>query len=114
MAGTIVHDLKCWPEPYDALASGLKTFEIRKNDRGYKVGHYLRLNRWDPKTESYTGPFHIVRVTYIGGSEFLPEAAAGHVVMAVVEATYAEGCMVLRYIANRQRVARDAEKADKP
>lgn len=39
------HDLKTDPETFDDLVDGLKTFEIRKFDRGFKVGHLLRLRR---------------------------------------------------------------------
>lgn len=39
------HDLKTDPEVFDAVAAGLKTFEIRFNDRGFKVGDRLRLRR---------------------------------------------------------------------
>jgi ParB family chromosome partitioning protein len=40
--------LKCWPEPFDAVVEGRKTFEWRRDDRGYAVGDTLRLRKWDP------------------------------------------------------------------
>jgi hypothetical protein len=42
------HELKCWPEFFDAVARGVKTFELRKNDRGYQAGDRLVLRKWDP------------------------------------------------------------------
>lgn len=42
------HDLKCWPEFFDAIARGEKTFEVRKNDRGFQKGDRLRLLKYDP------------------------------------------------------------------
>ncbi len=39
------HELKTDPEVFDAVAAGLKTFEIRKDDRGYQVGDTLRLRK---------------------------------------------------------------------
>lgn len=36
---TIYHELKILPEYFDAVMSGVKTFEVRKNDRSYGVGH---------------------------------------------------------------------------
>jgi YD repeat-containing protein len=39
------HTLKCWPEFYDAIADGRKTFEARRNDRGFQTGDTLRLQR---------------------------------------------------------------------
>lgn len=42
------HDLKTWPEPWEATRAGLKPFEFRLDDRGYAVGDLLRLCKWDP------------------------------------------------------------------
>lgn len=39
------HDLKTDPAVFDAVASGAKTHEIRKNDRDFKVGDGLLLRR---------------------------------------------------------------------
>ena len=33
----MVHELKCWPEYFEAVISGAKTFEVRKNDRDFAV-----------------------------------------------------------------------------
>ncbi len=48
-----VHKLKLFPEYFDAVANGIKTFEIRKNDRDYKVGDTLRLYEFDPEEEEF-------------------------------------------------------------
>jgi hypothetical protein len=40
------HELKTWPEFYIPIVSGEKTFELRKDDRGFKVGDILRLREW--------------------------------------------------------------------
>ena len=37
------HELKTDPEEWDEVAAGVKTFEIRKDDRGYAVGDILLL-----------------------------------------------------------------------
>ena len=39
------HELKTDPEVFDAVKSGEKTFEIRLNDRNFKVGDVLFLRR---------------------------------------------------------------------
>lgn len=49
------HELKVWPEYYKALMSDLKQFELRKNDRDFKVGDELLLREYDPQTATYTG-----------------------------------------------------------
>ena len=43
-----IHTLKTWPECYDAMKDGTKSFEYRKNDRDYEVGDALILMRYDP------------------------------------------------------------------
>lgn len=58
-----VHHLKILPEYFEAVVSGDKCFEIRKNDRGYKVGDILRLNEYEDG--KYTGSFHVAEITYI-------------------------------------------------
>lgn len=40
-----VHELKCAPAAFDAIASGEKTFEVRKNDRFFQRGDLVRLLR---------------------------------------------------------------------
>lgn len=49
---TPTHTLKVWPQYFDALDSGGKTFELRKDDRTprFAVGDVLRLREWDPTT----------------------------------------------------------------
>lgn len=39
----MTHDLKTWTEYFSEVWDGKKTFEVRKNDRDYKVGDYLAL-----------------------------------------------------------------------
>lgn len=42
------HELKTWPVYFEALWSGRKRFEVRKNDRGFKTGDRLVLKECDP------------------------------------------------------------------
>ena len=39
------HELKTDPKVFDAVMIGAKTFEIRKDDRDFSVGHTLELKR---------------------------------------------------------------------
>ena len=59
------HELKTWPVFYNAISRGLKTFELRKNDRDFQAGDKLILKEWSPKTEKYTGLFMTKDVKYI-------------------------------------------------
>jgi ASC-1-like (ASCH) protein len=59
------HRLKIWPEYFEAVLSGKKTFEIRKNDRGFQVNNLLLLQEYNPEAEEYTGRELLVEVTYI-------------------------------------------------
>lgn len=76
------HNLKCIPMFFKDVESGIKTFELRKNDRGFKVGDYLNLREWD--LLGYTGLEVLVKVEYIliGGVYGLD---AEHVIMAITE-----------------------------
>lgn len=59
-----VIDLKVLPKYYEAQVRGYKNFEIRKNDRNFKVGQHLKLREWD-KDIGYTGRSVLVKITYI-------------------------------------------------
>lgn len=69
----VIHNLKLWPEPFDAMERGEKVHEFRKNDRGFKIGDILHFKRWDPATESPTGAEMSRRVTYIGIGFGIPD-----------------------------------------
>jgi hypothetical protein len=70
-----VHNLKTHPEPFNAVCNGVKTHEVRKNDRGFKVGDILHLHEWCSDTGEYSGRWTGVCVTYIstGGQYGLPD-----------------------------------------
>lgn len=59
-----IHVLKTWPTYFQAILDGHKTFEFRKDDRGYKVGDFLHLREWDPESGRHTGRLLDVEVTY--------------------------------------------------
>lgn len=79
---TRTHDLKCWPEPFQAILDGRKRHEIRVDDRGYAVGDVLHLREWDPapfsanvpRPNGYTSRNLKASVTYLthGGQWGLP------------------------------------------
>jgi hypothetical protein len=60
----MTHALKTWPQYMDALLSGAKTFELRKDDRPFDVEDTLLLQEYSP-TRGYTGEEVKKIVTYI-------------------------------------------------
>lgn len=59
-----VHYLKIKPEYYKDVECGLKTFELRKNDRDFQVGDILMLIKLDDKGNE-TDQVIKAKVTYI-------------------------------------------------
>lgn len=56
---------KVWPQYFDAILSGKKTFELRLADFQCNEGDVLILKEWDPKTKEYTGRELEKEVTYV-------------------------------------------------
>ena len=84
---TVIHELKTWPEPFQAIVDGHKNFEIRQDDRGgFGEGDYLKLEEYVPPSKGdrgvgqYTGRWLLRVVTYIAKGWGLPD---GMVVMAL-------------------------------
>jgi len=44
----MIHSDKCCPDYFAALASGIKSFEVRKKDRPYQIGDFLAVNEFVP------------------------------------------------------------------
>lgn len=57
-------ELDIYPEYYQPVREGIKTFEIRR-DQGFKVGDIVVLNEFDPIKKEYTGRFVARKITYI-------------------------------------------------
>lgn len=60
-----IHDLKILPKYFDLVKRGIKNFEVRKNDRDFKVGDMLELLEWDEKEYKYTGRNERRKIIYI-------------------------------------------------
>lgn len=60
-----MHELKTWPEPFDAMHAGRKMFEFRKHDRDYRVGDQILSRRFDPNTKDYTGECDRFEITFM-------------------------------------------------
>lgn len=79
------HELKTWPAQYQAIVDGKKTFEYRINDRGFKVGHTLKLREYSPEMKGYTGRVMRARVTYMldENCDVPVSIEPGHVIMSI-------------------------------
>lgn len=57
---------KIWPEYFQEIFDGKKTFELRLNDFEIEEGDVLVLKEWDPETKNYTGREIEKEVGYVG------------------------------------------------
>ncbi len=56
---------KIWPEFFQKILDGDKTFEVRLADFECKPGDILVLEEWNPETKEYTGRVLEKKVTYV-------------------------------------------------
>ncbi len=73
-----IHELKIRKEYYEAILSGKKTFEIRRDDRPYQERDFLKLKVYE--NGAFTGEETICKVTYIYRGELYKD---GYCVMAI-------------------------------
>ena len=59
----MIHELKILPKWFADVLTGKKNFEIRRNDRDFKVGDYLLLKEYE--RGHYTGREIKKRIQYI-------------------------------------------------
>ena len=59
------HVKKIWPEYFQKILEGKKTYELRLADWKCKEGDILVLQEWDPQTKKYTGREIEKEITYI-------------------------------------------------
>lgn len=67
-----VHELKIVPEYFRAVKERKKTFEIRKNDRNFKVGEYIDLREYSGD-KGYTGNRLCLKIVYMIESDWFPQ-----------------------------------------
>jgi hypothetical protein len=65
MGKTLTHELKSWPQYFEATLEGTKTFELRRNDRDYQAGDLVVLREYEPGMDRYTGRYQIHEITYV-------------------------------------------------
>lgn len=92
----MIHELKTHPAYFARLADGSKTFEIRRNDRGYQTGDILLLQEYNPagmhdrcddpecRNARYTGAQIRYRVGFVASGGLFGLALGEHVVMSLL------------------------------
>lgn len=71
----MIHELKTRTDFFDAVLSGKKKFEVRKNDRDFRPGDLLALNEF--QDGEHTGRSIVVGVDYLlSDPEFVKEGFA--------------------------------------
>jgi len=60
------HEKKIWPEYFQKILDGKKTYDLRLANWECNEGDILVLKEWDPQTESFTGRIIEKEVTYVG------------------------------------------------
>jgi ASC-1-like (ASCH) protein len=64
------HNLKIIQPYFDKLKAGTKKWELRFNDRDYRIGDALILQEYDPSNKTYSGESltaHVVDIFYGAG-----------------------------------------------
>ena len=78
----MIHQLKILPEYFVAVTEGIKKFEVRQNDRNFKVGDFLALNEFD---RMETGRCCLMEITYIlDNADFCKQ---GQIIMSIKPCT---------------------------
>lgn len=73
------HKKKIWPEYFEKIADGIKTFELRLADWKCKEGDILLLQEWDPKTQKYSGREIEKKVAYVAKTKDMKFWSKGEV-----------------------------------
>ena len=60
------HTKKVWPEYFQKILDGKKTYELRLADWECNEGDILVLQEWDPETKEYTEREIEKEVTHVG------------------------------------------------
>jgi hypothetical protein len=107
----VTHELKIWPEHFQAVVEGKKRAELRGMDRDFKVGDRLVLREWvagqEPKGDGddgyrsgYTGRDGTVVITHIhtglGMAEGYAMLSFGHCYGEAARDDYIDGSGIVR------------------
>lgn len=60
-----IHELKTYPDEFDAILAGEKHHDVRKSDRDFQTGDWILYREWIPWRDEYTGRQMFREVTFI-------------------------------------------------
>ena len=95
-----IHQLKTWPPSFVDVAECRMNFQIRRDDRGFKVGDHLVLREYDPDRQEHTGRQVERKITCIFDSAWLlagekkPVIATGFAVLGIVPVPFGQSLLV--------------------
>lgn len=77
-----IHRVKCYQRFFKLTESGIKPFEVRRNDRDYQVGDLLELN--ETIEGAYSGRMALFEITSILSSDDYPDGIKeGFVILGI-------------------------------
>jgi Domain of unknown function (DUF3850) len=62
---SMTHELKTYPEFFEAVVEGQKHFEVRRDDRDFQINDTLILREWLPEQQCFSGRLTLKTVTYV-------------------------------------------------
>ncbi|HLD92177.1 MAG TPA: DUF3850 domain-containing protein [Patescibacteria group bacterium] len=65
----MIIEKKTWPEMFESILSGRKTFDARIADFAINEGDTLILREYDPETKKYTGRTIEKKITFVLNSK---------------------------------------------
>lgn len=81
MSETKTHILLTIPPFFEDVASESKPFELRRNDRDFRVGDRLILREYFPITQVYSGLEYWAQITYV--LENFPGIEKGYAILGI-------------------------------
>lgn len=84
----MIHQLKIESKYFTQIVTGVKTFEVRYNDRDFHAGDYLGLNEITKDKRKETGRFLLVKVLNVfDNSTYVKD---GFVIMSILPCAISE------------------------
>jgi len=106
------HELKCHPHFFAAISEGKKTFEIRRNDRDYRVGDRLDLREYDPTFGNTGKRLPLFEVVYVMTAEDFPAILPGFVIMGLREVPVVDNALSIGEVVAKLPLTAELERCN--